>query len=65
MADVPIPFPLWKRLQEFLQSGATGQIILDVNAGKVSALSLNERVRVREADASTSGRPDIATSGKC
>ena len=46
MADaVPIPAALWQRIQAFLKSGASGQIVLDIHAGKVQGASLNERIR--------------------
>jgi hypothetical protein len=41
----PIPRALWDRIVAFLASGSTGQIVLDVNRGRVVSASLNERVR--------------------
>ena len=44
-----IPSKFWQRIQTFLRSEATGQIVLRVHRGKVSAVSLNEEIR-QDAD---------------
>ena len=41
----PIPAGIWGRILTFLRSGATGQVVLEVNRGRVQAVSLNERIR--------------------
>ena len=47
-ARQPIPRPLWDRMVKFLDSGATGQIVLDVHTGQVCALACTDRLRHHE-----------------
>lgn len=48
MPDLPLPAPLWRRLQDFLAGGKTGQLILHVHQGRVTRLELREVVGPRE-----------------
>jgi hypothetical protein len=47
----PIPAGVWQRMLAFLAAGKTGQIVLDVHRGRVSAVSINERYREDEPSA--------------
>jgi hypothetical protein len=55
----PIPPALWQRVLSFLRDGATGQIVLDVHRGKVTAVSLNERVRDEASTPASSPPPPV------
>lgn len=42
---LPISPGLWQRIKHFLSTKATGQIVLDVNQGRISSVKINELLK--------------------
>lgn len=51
----PIPPALWQRIVAFLRDEATGQVVLDVHRGRVTAVALNQKIRDDEAATNAKG----------
>lgn len=49
-STVPIPETAWARLREFLESGRTGKIVLNVKDGRVLSWEVREHGRVSSDD---------------
>jgi hypothetical protein len=50
--QLPIPETYWRRILEFLQSGQSGRIELDVKDGKVLSVTIAQKWRDKGDEAS-------------
>ena len=59
--QLPIPPLLWARITAFLRAGSTGQVVLDVHRGRVTSVSLTDRLRDEPAPIQTPPTPPLTT----
>jgi hypothetical protein len=60
----PLPAPLFEALRAFLRAGKTGQVVVNVNAGRVESYDVREHCRVPAAAGDRCPRPDMLHCGR-